>query len=198
MNRLLAGLIVLASCVLPVAAFAHTGVGDTSGFTHGFSHPVGGIDHILAMVAVGVFAYQLGGRALWLVPGTFVTIMAFGGALGTAGVDIPSVEIGIALSVVVLGAIVAFGVKAPVAAAMTIVGVFAIFHGHAHGAEMPADVAGAAYAAGFMLGTATLHAAGLTLGFLIGRIGEARGPMVLRATGAMTSLAGIVLLVRLF
>lgn len=184
-------------CFLPGAAFAHTGVGDTTGFVHGFSHPVSGIDHILAMVAVGIFAYQLGGRALWLVPGTFVLVMALGGALGMAGVAVPYIEVGIALSVVALGAIIAFGVKAPVAVVMAIVGVFAIFHGHAHGAEMPADASGAEYAAGFMLGTALLHVAGLALGFLIGRIGEARGPNIVRAAGAATSMAGLALLLKL-
>jgi urease accessory protein len=129
----------------PAVAFAHTGVGDTSGFVHGFGHPISGLDHILAMVMVGIFAWQLGGRALWLVPTTFVLIMAVGGALGIAGIGVPFVEIGIALSVVVLGAIVAFNVKAPVAAAMGLVGLFAIFHGHAHGAEIPEDAGGVAY-----------------------------------------------------
>ncbi len=184
--------------LIPVSAFAHTGVGDTAGFVHGFSHPVSGIDHILAMVAVGILAYQLGGRALWLVPGTFVLVMALGGVLGIAGVPVPYIEVGIALSVVILGAIIAAGVKAPVAIAMAIVGVFAIFHGHAHGAEMPVDASGAEYAAGFMLGTALLHMAGLALGFLIGRIGEARGPNFVRAAGAATSLAGLALLIKLF
>lgn len=184
--------------VAPSAAFAHTGLGDTAGFMHGFSHPVGGIDHVLAMVAVGIFAYQLGSRALWLVPATFVLVMAAGGALGIAGVGIPYIEMGIALSVVILGAIIALGVKAPVAIAMAIVGVFAIFHGHAHGAEMPADTSGAMYAAGFMLGTALLHVVGIGLVFLIGRIGEARGPNIVRAAGAATCLAGLALVVKLF
>src|SRR5690349_16931155 len=112
----------------PAVAFAHTGMGDTSGFVNGFGHPISGLDHILAMVMVGVFAWQLGGRALWLVPMTFVLIMAVGGALGTTGIGVPFVEIGIALSVVVLGAIVAFNVKAPIAAAMGLVGLFAVFH----------------------------------------------------------------------
>jgi urease accessory protein len=189
--------IVAVLYVLPSAALAHTGIGDTAGFMHGFSHPVSGIDHILAMVAVGIFAYQLGGRALWMVPATFVLVMAAGGALGIAGVGIPYIEVGIALSVVILGAVIALGVKAPVAVAMAIVGVFAIFHGHAHGAEMPADTSGAMYAAGFMLGTALLHAVGVGLGFVIGRIGEARGPMIVRVAGALTCLAGILLLTKL-
>lgn len=195
MTRRLILVLAGALSLVPAAALAHTGVGDTSGFVHGFSHPVSGIDHILAMVAVGVFAYQLGGRAFWLVPGTFVLVMALGGALGMAGIPVPYVEVGIALSVIVLGAVIALGIKAPVAIAMGIVGLFAIFHGHAHGAEMPTDTLGAAYAAGFMIATALLHGAGILLGFLIGRIGEARGPWVVRTAGALTSLAGIALLV---
>ena len=144
----------LAAFLAPTAALAHTGVGDTSGFMHGFMHPLGGLDHQLAMILVGVFAYQLGGRALWLVPLTFVGIMALGGFLGIAGIPVPFIELGIALSVIVLGAIVAFGVKVPVAAAMGIVGLFAIFHGHAHGSEMPMDASGFEYGLGFMLATA--------------------------------------------
>jgi urease accessory protein len=183
-----------AAVLLPTAAFAHVGVGETTGFMHGFGHPVSGLDHILAMVMVGVFAYQLGGRALWLVPATFVLVMAAGGALGVAGVEIPFVEVGIALSVIVLGAIVALGVKAPVAVAMGIVGLFAIFHGHAHGAEMPEDAGGLAYAAGFMIATALLHVIGIGVGFLIGRVGESYGPIVVRSAGAAATVAGVGLL----
>ena len=179
----------------PAVAFAHTGVGDTSGFVHGFGHPISGLDHILAMVMVGIFAWQLGGRALWLVPTTFVLIMAVGGALGIAGIGVPFVEIGIALSVVVLGAIVAFNVKAPVAAAMGLVGLFAIFHGHAHGAEIPEDAGGVAYAAGFMIATALLHLAGITAGFLIGRAGERYGSLVMRVAGGFATVAGLGLLI---
>ena len=179
----------------PAVAFAHTGVGDTSGFVHGFGHPISGLDHILAMVMVGIFAWQLGGRALWLVPTTFVLIMAVGGALGIAGIGVPFVEIGIALSVVVLGAIVAFNVKAPVAAAMGLVGLFAIFHGHAHGAEIPEDAGGVAYAAGFMIATALLHLAGITAGFLIGRAGEHYGSLVVRVAGGFATVAGLGLLI---
>ena len=141
----------LVAFLAPTAALAHTGVGDTSGFMRGFMHPLGGLDHQLAMILVGIFAYQLGGRALWLVPLTFVAVMAFGGFLGIAGIPVPFIELGIALSVIVLGAIVAFGVKVPVAAAMGIVGLFAIFHGHAHGSEMPMDASGLEYGLGFML-----------------------------------------------
>ena len=184
----------MAAALLPTAALAHTGVGDTSGFMHGFAHPISGLDHILAMVMVGVFAWQLGGRALWLVPATFVLVMAVGGLLGVAGIGVPYVETGIALSVVVLGAVVAMGVKAPVAMAMGLVGLFSIFHGHAHGAEMPEDAGGLAYAAGFMIATALLHAAGIGIGLLIGKASESYGSVVVRSTGGAAAVAGVGLL----
>ena len=172
-------------------ALAHTGVGNTSGFVDGIGHPISGLDHVLAMLMVGVFAWQLGGRALWLVPLTFVCVMAVGGMLGVAGIGVPFVEIGIALSVVVLGAIVAFNVKAPIAAAMGVVGLFAMFHGHAHGAEIPDDAGGVAYAAGFMIATAILHLAGISIGFLIGTADK----RLVRLAGGLTTVAGVGLLV---
>jgi urease accessory protein len=188
------GLLALATAALPAVAYAHTGVGETAGLVHGFSHPISGLDHILAMVMVGVFAFQLGGRAVWAVPATFVLVMAFGGALGIAGVNLPFIETGIALSVVVLGAVVALNVRASTAVAMGIVGLFAIFHGHAHGAEMPENAGGAAYAAGFMIATALLHAVGLATGFLIARIGERQGAFVVRTAGGLTAVAGVAIL----
>jgi len=191
------GISILAAtglALMPSMALAHTGVGDTSGFLHGFGHPITGLDHILAMVMVGVFACQLGGRALWLVPSTFVLVMAFGGALGIAGINVPFVEIGIALSVIVLGAVVALGVKAPIAVAMAVVGFFAIFHGHAHGAEMPEDAGGLAYGLGFVVATALLHAVGIGIGYAIGRAGERHGDLVVRASGGVASVAGLGIL----
>lgn len=173
------------AALLPSAAMAHPGMG-AAGLGHGFAHPMLGLDHVLAMVLVGVFAAQLGGRALWLVPGSFLAVMALGGALGAAGVALPYVETGIALSVLVLGAVVALGARAPVAAAMGLAGLFALFHGHAHGAEIPENAGGLAYAAGFLAATALLHAAGL----LAGRF----RPVVLRAAGGAAALAGVVLL----
>src|SRR6202040_1047104 len=113
-SELVKSSVAAAMVIMPTVAFAHTGVGDTSGLVHGFGHPISGLDHILAMLMVGIFAFQLGGRALWLVPMTFVGVMAVGGMLGIDGIGVPFVEIGIALSVVVLGAIVAFNVKASV------------------------------------------------------------------------------------
>jgi urease accessory protein len=189
-SALKSGLLALAALAVPAVASAHPAIGEAAGFSHGFAHPMSGLDHILAMVMVGVFAFQLGGRATWLVPTTFVLVMALGGALGIAGITVPFVEVGIALSVVVLGAIVALNVKAPLAVAMGLVGLFAIFHGHAHGSEMPENAAGAAYAAGFMLATAVLHVAGLGLGFIIGRASEREGSFVTRAAGGVAAIAG--------
>jgi urease accessory protein len=188
-------LALLTLCLIPTAALAHTGIGDTSGFMHGFGHPLGGLDHLLAMVLVGLFAYQLGGRAPWLVPLTFVGVMALGGVLGVAGMPVPFIEVGIALSVVVLGAIAAFGVKPPVAMAMGIVGLFAVFHGHAHGSEMPMDASGVAYGLGFMLATALLHLLGIGVGFLIGMTTKWLGDNVYRAAGGLASLAGLAILI---
>ena len=177
------GLITAALTLIPAAAFAHTGAGEAHGFVSGFAHPLGGLDHILAMVTVGIFAWQLGGRALWLVPGSFVLAMAIGAALGMAGVALPFVEFGIAASVIVLGGIVAFACNAPIVVAMGVVALFAIFHGHAHGSEMPIDAAGGTYAAGFMLATALLHAAALR--------SAARSAAPPRAVPATGSAAGL-------
>jgi len=186
--------LVLWFCLAPSVALAHTGIGDTSGFAHGFMHPLSGLDHQLAMILVGLFAYQLGGRAVWLVPLTFVAVMVVGGVLGINGLPLPFVEIGIALSVVVLGAVVAFGVKAPVAVAAGLVGLFAVFHGHAHGTEMPLDASGAGYGLGFALTTALLHVIGIGVGLLIGMSTRTLGDNVYRVVGGMASIAGVALL----
>ncbi|PCK80218.1 HupE/UreJ family protein [Rhizobium sophoriradicis] len=196
-SALKSGLLALAAVALPAVASAHPAVGEAAGFSHGFAHPLSGLDHVLAMVMVGVLAFQLGGRALWLLPATFIMVMAIGGALGVGGVNVPFVEIGIAFSVIVLGTVVALNVRAPLAAALGVVGFFAIFHGHAHGAEMPEDAAGAAYAAGFMIATALLHVAGLSLGYVISRAGERQGVFVTRAAGGIATIAGVGILVGL-
>jgi urease accessory protein len=180
---------------LTSAAAAHPGHADTGGLAHGFMHPLGGLDHVLTMVAVGLYAALLGGRALWLVPATFVGVMALGGALGAAGYALPYTEIGIALSVVVLGVAVALRVSLPTLAAMALVGVFAVFHGHAHGAEMPQDLSGYEYAAGFLAATALLHGAGITLGLGLGNLSELGGRRVAQAAGGAMALAGVALLV---
>lgn len=190
MRALLALLFVL----VPSAAFAHPGHGDAIGFVHGFMHPVSGLDHILAMVAVGVFAAVLGGRALILVPLSFVGMMTLGFLLGVGGVNLPFVELGIALSSIVIGAVAASGRSMPVAAAMSFVGVFAVFHGHAHGTEMPATAAGLDYALGFMAATAALHVAGigatLSVAKLVGRFGRPASQLA----GGVFALGGIGLL----
>jgi len=184
----------MALLIAATAAQAHTGVGDAIGFVHGLTHPISGIDHVLAMVAVGLFAAHLGGRALWLVPLAFVAMMAVGGAFGMAGANLPFVEIGLGLSVVVLGVAVATGFHLPTAGAMALVGFFAVFHGHAHGAEMPEFASGLEYGLGFVLATATLHASGISLGLLIGRLSDAYGDRILQVTGSAMALAGIGIL----
>jgi len=188
------GLTALAA-LAPTLAFAHPGVaGHTHGFVHGFAHPIGGIDHILAMVAVGIFAANLGGRALWAVPLTFMSFMVVGGALGMLGVSVPFVEVGIALSIVVLGIAVAVKWNWPLTAAMAMVGLFAVFHGHAHGTEMPLDASGASYALGFVAATGLLHLAGIGIGLAIGKTGQLTSHRVTQAGGVAVALAGVAVL----
>jgi urease accessory protein len=162
--RLATAFLVLA----PAAASAHPGH-ETAGLMHGFLHPLGGFDHIIAMVAVGLIAARLGGRALWLVPTSFVGAMTLAGAAASMGMALPYVETGIAVSVVVLGAVAVFGVAMPVAAAMGLVAFFAVFHGYAHGLEMPETASGLAYGAGFVVATAMLHGIGIAFGLMIGQ-----------------------------
>jgi urease accessory protein len=189
-----ASLALIATIALPTIASAHPGHDGTSGFIHGFLHPLGGLDHILAMVAVGLFAARLGGRALWLVPASFVVTMAAAGIAGMAGLALPYVEAGIALSILVLGAAIALEATMPVAAAMGLVAFFAVFHGHAHGTEMPETMSGLAYGAGFVAATAALHALGIGLGLMIGRTSELFGRRVLQVGGGAAALAGAALL----
>ncbi len=190
--RLARLLVAMAALLAPSVALAHPGTGGASGFLHGFSHPLSGLDHILAMVMVGALAWQIGGRAVWLVPASFVAAMTAGGAMAVAGLHLPLVEAGIALSVLVLGGLVAIGRGAPVALAMVLVGGFAVFHGYAHGAEMPESAGGLAYAAGFALATALLHAAGIASGVLLGRW-TGRGSAVMRVAGGLAAMAGAFL-----
>ena len=160
-------------------------------FAAGLSHPFSGLDHILAMVAVGLWAAQLGGRALWLVPLTFVLTMAAGGALGFMGMPLPHVELGIAGSVLVLGGLVAFSSRLPLAASMGLVGVFAVFHGYAHGAEMAAEASAVWYSLGFMVATVILHGIGIGAGVTAGRGVPAR---LVRFSGAAIAASGLVML----
>jgi urease accessory protein len=186
--------VALALVASPGLASAHTGIGETGGFAHGFAHPFGGIDHLLAMIGVGVFARHLGGRALWLVPASFVTIMMGGGMLGTNGIALPFVESAIALSVIVLGVAIVARVDMPTLAAMAMVGIFAVFHGHAHGVEMPETVSGLSYGAGFVLATSILHLAGVSVGFGLDRAKGVYGDRALTLGGGTMALTGVVLL----
>ena len=171
MHRTLLRLATAFFALAPAVASAHPGH-ESTGLVHGFMHPLGGFDHIIAMVAVGLLAARLGGRALWLVPASFVAAMTVAGFAASTGMALPYAETGIAVSVVVLGAAALFGVAMPVAAAMGLVGFFAIFHGYAHGLEMPETASGLAYGAGFVAATAMLHGVGIGLGMMIRQVGR--------------------------
>jgi urease accessory protein len=181
-----------AICLLPIQALAHTGVGQTTGFAAGFIHPVGGADHLLAMIAVGLWATQMRGRAVWAVPGTFVIMMIAGGALGMSGVHIPYIEQGILVSVLVLGVLIAGAFKLPLAISGLLVGIFALFHGHAHGAEMPIDIGAVSYSAGFALATALLHAVGILAGTGMRKLNIEK---FTRLAGCAIALSGVYLAV---
>lgn len=176
------------------AAHAHVGVSQTTGFVHGLGHPLGGLDHILAMVMVGILAAQIGGRALWLVPGAFVAAMVPGGIVGTFGFEPSVVELGIGLSIAVLGGVVALRTQLDMGIAMAVVGFFGLFHGFAHGAEMPSTGSGLGYGAGFVLATGLLHAVGLGFGLALSSGAFAQGRQVLQAIGGGVALAGAAIL----
>jgi len=186
---ILGGLALLA----PTAAWAHTGVGPADGVIHGLLHPILGADHLLAMIAVGVWATQLGGRAVVALPAAFVATMAIGAAAGAAGLAMPGVEAGILLSVLALGALTAAAKRLPIALAMAVVAIFALFHGHAHGTEMPATIAGWAYGMGFVTATAALHAAGIGLVLAARSARPVRGLQWDRVAGATIAAAGLIL-----
>jgi urease accessory protein len=177
----------LVLALLPTLTLAHAGGGTADGFLTGFLHPMAGPDHVIAMIAVGLWGAQLGPPAIWALPITFPLIMAAGGMLGVLGVPIPSVEIGIALSAVVLGIMVAGAVRPPVWLAMMIVGAFAVFHGHAHGTELPNAMDPVAYGVGFVTATGLLHLAGILFGLAIAR---PLGERAVRAAGVLIALGG--------
>ncbi len=185
----------IAATALVVAAtpaMAHTGLGPhVHGFVAGFSHPLGGIDHVLAMATVGLWAGMAGGRAAWAWPMAFVTAMAVAAGFGMAGVTPGGLEVGIALSVVMLGVLAAVAMRAPLAVGAAACAAFAVFHGLAHGAEMPANAAGLAYGMGFVAATSLLHALGLALSAL-GR--TVLSPVAVRFAGGGVALAGLTLL----
>lgn len=172
----------------------HDETGAAAGLLAGLRHPVSGLDHVLAMVAVGLWGAQLGAPAVWLLPVAFPLVMALGGTLGLTGVALPGVELGIALSAVALGALVLAEKKAPPAVAALVVGFFALFHGHAHGTELPPGTSGLLYSVGFVVATGTLHALGITLG--LAHRWE-RGRLAIRAAGAVVSAGGFIFLWRM-
>jgi urease accessory protein len=182
-----------AAALVSSPAFAHTFGAAGSGFAEGFVHPFLGVDHLLAMVAVGLWSAALGGRARWVVPAAFVAAMAFGAALGMAAVPLPSVELGIALSVLVFGLLIGFGARLPLPAGLALVALFALFHGHAHGAEAPTAAAPALYMLGFALATASLHLAGLGLGTLMARQSVRVAVWFTRLSGGALTAAGVAL-----
>ncbi len=186
--RLLLGLLAIAASVLGCEpAWAHEQAGVAGGFLSGFSHPLFGPDHLIAMVAVGLWGAQLGPPLIWILPITFPLVMAFGGLLGLMGVGLPFVEVAIALSAIVLGVMVAFHVRPPAPAAAALVAAFAIFHGYAHGQELPAAANPLAYSIGFVLSTGLLHLTGILIGLLLS---WPMGRHAVRACGILIALLG--------
>ena len=185
-------LIITLLAVANTSAFAHTGEGLTGGFVSGLTHPIFGWDHVVAMVAVGLWGAVLGRPAIWILPIVFPLVMAFGAALGVAGIPVPFIEAGIALSGVVLGLLIVFFVKTPMVIAAILVGLFAIFHGHAHGTELPEAANPIAYAIGFVIATGLLHLFGILFGTLMA---SEAGKWAVRAGGAVIALVGAAFLV---
>ena len=191
--RLARGLAVISVPAMWLAAQsaqAHFVNAQGAGFTAGAAHPFLGLDHLAAMFAVGLWSAQLGGKALWRVPATFVVMMAVGAGLAYGGVGLPSAETGIAASLLVLGLLIATAARLPEATGMMLVGVFALFHGHVHGAELPEAAEPVSYALGFLMSTAALHALGLLSGLTL----RGRGVWLVRALGAVIAGGGLVLL----
>ena len=193
MSRRVRWLLLAAGIAMVGPAVAHDQQGQAAGFITGLLHPVSGLDHVLAMVAVGLWGAQLGAPAIWLLPVTFPLMMAFGGFLGLVGVPLPCVEIGVATSAILLGAMVALQARPPLVLAALLVAFFAVFHGHAHGTELPPGQSGLMYSVGFVVATGALHAVGISIG-LIHR--WATGRVLLRGAGLAVSLAGVFFLWR--
>jgi urease accessory protein len=187
--------LVLALAAVSTSAFAHGQASEATGFLTGFLHPLTGLDHIIAMVAVGLWGAQLGAPAIWMLPVTFPMVMAFGGFLGLIGIPVPGVEIGIALSGVLLGAAVMTESRPPLVIAAALVAVFAICHGHAHGAELPPGTSSLTYSIGFVVATGLLHACGIGIG-TVHRCSYGR--VALRALGGLISIGGVFFLSQAF
>jgi len=176
------------AAALPSFAYAHAGEVEAGGFLQGLTHPASGLDHLCAMLAVGLWAAQMGGRSAWAVPLTFVGVMALGGALGTLGISLPLVEPGILLSLLMLGVLIAAAVRLPLWLSVGIVGLFALWHGYAHGAGMPAS--GMGYMLGFVLATSLLHITGIVFGLAVQRLTRQH---FVRLAGAGIALFGLYL-----
>jgi len=189
--RLLVVLVLLL--LLPESASAHVRGGDAVGFVTGLLHPVSGLGHVLAMIAVGLWGAQLGQPAVWLLPVTFPMVMALGGMLGLMGIPLPGIEIGIAASAIILGIAVLKEMRPPLAVAAVVVALFAIFHGHAHGTELPDGENGLLYSMGFVVATGSLHATGVCMG-LVHR--WSWGQRVLRLAGGCVAIAGLLFMWR--
>jgi len=185
--------VALALVLSPVAAFAHQEAGQAAGLLAGLSHPLSGLDHVLAMIAVGLWGAVLGPPAIWVLPVAFPMVMAFGGLMGLLGFPLPGVEIGIAVSAVVLGALVLAEVRPPLWLAALIVAFFAIFHGHAHGRELPQGTSALLYSLGFVVATGLLHAFGILLGVAHR---WAAGRRLVQLAGGGVALAGLFFLWR--
>ena len=183
--------VIGALVALNPPAFAHTTSGQAEGFVTGFLHPLTGLDHVLAMVAVGIWGGQLKKPAIWILPVAFPLVMSIGGLLGIRGVPLPGVEIGVAASAVILGIMIALEARPALWVAGAIVSIFAIFHGHAHGTELPRAAAPLTYAIGFVLATGLLHLCGIAIGLIESRSAGAR---LLRGAGGCIALVGVVLL----
>ena len=180
-----------ALLLAPALASAHVEGGQAAGFVTGLEHPWSGLDHILAMIAVGIWGAQLGNPAMWVLPVTFPVMMSLGAMMGLLGIPVPGIEAGIALSAVMLGFMICRELRPHMAVAMIMVGFFAIFHGHAHGTELPAGQSGLLYSLGFVIGTGCLHGIGILIGLIHGyRFGK----LVLRGTGAFITVMGFVFL----
>jgi len=188
----LASVAVLAVILIwPIAAWAHVESGQAGGFVSGLQHPVSGLDHVLAMVAVGLWGAQLGAPAVWLLPVAFPMMMAFGGMLGLMGIPVPGIEVGIAVSAVVLGALILSEARLPLVAAILVVAFFAIFHGHAHGTELMPGQNAMLYSLGFVIATGMLHAVGIGIG-LVHR--WPAGRVALRGAGSVVLIGGLFFL----
>jgi urease accessory protein len=184
----------LAALLLLLAAtpvWAHEQSGQAAGFLTGLRHPVSGLDHVLAMISVGLWGAQLGSPAMWLLPVIFPMVMAFGGFLGLLGIPLPGAEIGIAVSAILLGLVVALEARPPLGVAAGLVGFFGIFHGYAHGTELPAGENALLYSVGFVIATGCLHGVGIGIG-LVHR--WRAGRLALRLAGALVALAGVTFL----